>query len=69
MKNVKISSIVLVLTVFQFIFNVSMTSGLYESEHFNIEHEDYVLVAHLMTLFIVLAIERININIEIERNI
>lgn len=59
---VKISNIVGVLTLLQLFYTTALYYGLVESSEkmpFNIYHEDTIFIMHLMTFFIVRAIERI----------
>ena len=55
----KLSDILLFLTVLQFIFAQGLANNLWTSELFTVQHEDYVFIAHLMTWFIVKSIESI----------
>ena len=59
----KLSNILAILTILQFAYLIAIVIGIETIstvEHFSLEHEDMSFVIHLMSWFIVRAIENIN---------
>ena len=59
MTKYKLSSILAILTIAQFIFVLGMGLNIWTNPFFTLEHEDTIFIMHLMTWFIVSAIENI----------
>jgi hypothetical protein len=57
--KIKISTILGILTLGQFIFTLMLRHDPTVSEIFTLEHEDTIFIMHLMTYFIVLSIEQV----------
>ena len=57
----KLSNILFILTLAQGIWTVGLSFDWWAGNNFNIQHEDYIFIAHMMTWFIVRSIENIDI--------
>ena len=57
----KLSNFLGILTLLQFLYLEGLAYGWWTSQFFTIQHEDYILIAHIMTWFIVRSIETIKI--------
>lgn len=64
-KKIKLSNILMVLLVGQYIYTLLILSGNYHSSYFSAEHEDTIFIMHLMSWFIVKAIENLKVTIEV----
>ncbi len=59
MTKYRLSSILAILTIAQFILALGMGLNIWTNPFFTLEHEDTIFIMHLMTWFIVRAIEKI----------
>ena len=58
--KIKVSTIIGILTVLQYLYTIALIQGWYVSaKHFSLEHEDLIFILHLMTWFIVASIEKV----------
>ena len=57
----KLSNFLGILTILEALYITGLELSWWTSQFFTIQHEDYILIAHIMTWFIVRSIETIKI--------